>query len=1004
MITAVTRSLKRAALTSASLGALALGGTATAATGPVLPQYGKITPFYGTGSITPFYGKITPFYGKITPFFGGSSSFWTSANPFAPATTTTTIYGTTTDAFWGTGTADPYVTNPSKYISYKTIAPFWVTESTSWQTLMTSWAAAKTTADYTALATALQSTIVSPANTFWGTAIKGTNASTSVAAITQSLLTSAGATYTSGTLNAASLASVTPTNQAMFFLNFYDQMMAYSGTAHADWWMNAADWSPALAQQVAAGTATLKPTPLVVGMLDFTATSAGASTKGSILSYGSDVFSDGHGAAVQGLISGAVDKSGILGVMPTGSAKIAVYNPYDSTNTTDWTSIGNGIATLVRPFMTTSGQPLMGASVINASLGVPGSTFDSGWSTVFSGNAILATGAANKTLLVVAAGNEGISQTTNVSWDFANNPSLILVGSLGTDGTISNFSNKPGTACLTATTAAAGTCTQSLASHFVVAPGELVLISDNAGHISRQTGTSLAAPLVTGAVGLLVARWPWLASQPDVTSNIILSSAKPMGTRLTTGVADPVYGMGALDIAASQSPLKWSTLRFFQVNNGATASVPTSLATVISTVTSASASGWSASNLYFTAYEYFGSTYRDFQVPMSTKLVGQSVATLNGQQTFQSFLNSIMTAWVAGGAKLVDSGSTASGMSGFMASSLPLGRVGDMQVRMRMAPAEKPLGYVKTDDRPDSEMAFIGRSSTLRFGFGTMGAQAIGGQDGFASADDYRIDRGGANPLLGLASGGAFMDYRTRVASGVNLNFGLTQRDDLRDTQTFGIANRVAGAGAVRYASSASHVGLDVSVTPALMLHTSLTRLDERAGLLGVQSLDRADLAHGSVTTGQSLGFDLQLGDDLVISATGMLAHTQTPSGQALHTGAGGIQSSAGEVALSKANLFAEGDRARLTLSRSLQADSGQIAYSTVGVIDRQTGARGLVTTSVSAATDRQPVAFEMMYGRLLQRRTADASLFLRLESGSGGSPSGNHGDVVAGGRYHVAF
>jgi len=276
MITAVTRSLKRAALTSASLGALALGGTATAATGPVLPQYGKITPFYGTGSITPFYGKITPFYGKITPFFGGSSSFWTSANPFAPATTTTTIYGTTTDAFWGTGTADPYVTNPSKYISYKTIAPFWVTESTSWQTLMTSWAAAKTTADYTALATALQSTIVSPANTFWGTAIKGTNASTSVAAITQSLLTSAGATYTSGTLNAASLASVTPTNQAMFFLNFYDQMMAYSGTAHADWWMNAADWSPALAQQVAAGTATLKPTPLVVGMLDFTATSAGA--------------------------------------------------------------------------------------------------------------------------------------------------------------------------------------------------------------------------------------------------------------------------------------------------------------------------------------------------------------------------------------------------------------------------------------------------------------------------------------------------------------------------------------------------------------------------------------------------------------------------------------------------------------------------------------------------------------------------------------------------------
>ena len=252
---------------------------------------------------------------------------------------------------------------------------------------------------------------------------------------------------------------------------------------------------------------------MTVGMLDFTAENGVKDPEGTVVAYGSGVFSDGHGAAVEGLIAGSTDGSGIMGVMPSGSAKVVVYDPYDDTDTTNWTDIGDGYATLMALKINLgNGLLVSGAHVVNASLGVPGWTLNPGWNTVFANNPTLAMGAAHNTILVVAAGNDGTSQTTNVPWNFAINPQLLIVGSVGLNGQISNFSNTPGTACLSDTAGPAGACTQTLASRFIVAPGELILISDNNGNISRQTGTSLAAPLVTGAIGLLQARWPWLVN------------------------------------------------------------------------------------------------------------------------------------------------------------------------------------------------------------------------------------------------------------------------------------------------------------------------------------------------------------------------------------------------------------------------------------------------------------------------------------------------------------
>ena len=129
-----------------------------------------------------------------------------------------------------------------------------------------------------------------------------------------------------------------------------------------------------------------------------------------------------------------------------------------------------------------------------------------------------------------------------------------VVGSVDPLGAISSFSNQPGTACLLDN----GVCSSGhhLYDRFMVAPGELILVSDGQGGLERRSGTSFAAPLVSGAITLLHDRWPWLRNYPQETAQIILSSAKDLGAP----GPDPVYGYGLLDanaaVTASVPPVK----------------------------------------------------------------------------------------------------------------------------------------------------------------------------------------------------------------------------------------------------------------------------------------------------------------------------------------------------------------------------------------------------------------------------------------------------------------
>jgi hypothetical protein len=970
--------------------------------GAIVPYYGNISPFYGSisafyGDISAFYGNITPFYGDISPFYGNTTVFWTNADPFIQSTSGTqaTFYGSSYNAFWGSGAGDPFTNNPSPYVNYSQIAGFWGTESANWNNVFTAWQNAQSPSDYTNLANLLQSTIINPANSFWSQAVQHGSNST-VTSVADGLLAQYGVTFTNGQINGSSLDDLSETDEAMFFLDFYDQMMSYSGTGHVDWWMGAVNWSPALAS-IAADN--VLPSPITVGMLDFTATNGTKNPEGTVIEYGSTQFSDGHGAAVESLIAGSTDGSGIMGVMPSGSAKVVVYDPYDDTNTTNWTDIGDGYATLVATKVNLGNGILVpGTHVVNASLGVPGWTLDPGWNTVFANNPTLAAGAAHDTILVVAAGNSGVSQTTTVPWNFSINPTLLIVGSIGLDGQISNFSNTPGTACLSSTAGPSGACTETLASRFVVAPGELILVSDGEGNISRQTGTSLAAPLVTGAIGLLYARWPWLVNYPAETANIILDSATKLGTDPGN---DPLYGAGELNIEASQSPLNWNDVVYYPVVHGIPSLFPEKAATVINMVQGGNQSTWNSEGLYFTAIETIGNTFRDFEIPLSSKLVGQSTLTLGGVQQFQSYLGASLKSWA--GAQFAGDDVVNAELAGFEETSTLAGRIADMDVRFKLSPSQTTAGFLQGSTPYDMEMAFVGGGTAVHFGFGA-GAAALDSQEGFGHAADYDIAQGGGNPLLGLASGGAFLDYRTALGSNLAVNIGVTERRDLRDPMEFGIADPSTEMSALPYQAQAAQVGLDYAVAPGFLLHTSLTELHEDTGLLGVQSTASTDLAKGSDTTGLTMGFDLALPDKFLLAASSTVARTTMPDGQSLGVTPGGLLSSSEEIALTKNELFSDEDLMRVTFAKSMQADDGGIVYSNYGVVNRQTGELGVINETVDPSTGRMPLSAEALYGHFLWDRSADISFYVRAETNSADTSVGRPFDCVVGGKFRLSF
>lgn len=186
-----------------------------------------------------------------------------------------------------------------------------------------------------------------------------------------------------------------------------------------------------------------------------------------------------------------------------------------------------------------------GAKVINISLG--------GTSPSAAVVNAISAATAKGVIVVISAGNDGsddpdpFAQVANMA---AAHNLVIIAGSVGplvgpgnssggapaygTPDTLSDFSDKAGNG----------------AAHYLAAVGEGVRAPcDNGENVCIWSGTSLAAPQISGAVALLAQAFPNLTGAQIVS--LLFRSARDAGA---TGV-DPVYGNGILDLDRAFQPM-----------------------------------------------------------------------------------------------------------------------------------------------------------------------------------------------------------------------------------------------------------------------------------------------------------------------------------------------------------------------------------------------------------------------------------------------------------------
>ncbi len=257
---------------------------------------------------------------------------------------------------------------------------------------------------------------------------------------------------------------------------------------------------------------------------------------------------DDHGTNVALIAAGGMNNTGIVGIAfdatilalrgdTPGSCATGVGSddPLDGCTFSD-TAIADGVDRAV----------LEGATVINLSLGgsVPNANL----------RRAVAAAAAAGIVVVVAAGNDGDSTEPGIDPDQpdpfgaglleAGGANVIIAGSVNDASVLSDFSNRAG----------------NLGASYLAARGERLCCSYEDGVLKTEvdengdsfvflfSGTSFAAPQISGAVALLAQAFPNLTGAEIV--EILLDSARDVGDNGT----DAIYGRGILDIPAAFAP------------------------------------------------------------------------------------------------------------------------------------------------------------------------------------------------------------------------------------------------------------------------------------------------------------------------------------------------------------------------------------------------------------------------------------------------------------------
>lgn len=228
-----------------------------------------------------------------------------------------------------------------------------------------------------------------------------------------------------------------------------------------------------------------------------------------------------HGTMVAGVIAAERDNSGLHGVAFDAQI-LAIRADSPGTCPANCSFSQTNLAAATDYAVTHN------ADVINYSLGGANSltsTFRQSLNNAADAGAVL----------VLAAGNDGASESTFPGQFAAQSGSdgrAIVVGAVDSNNNIAGFSNRAGVA----------------KNAYIVAPGMAIESTFPGGGNGIASGTSMAAPVVSGAAAALMDAAPSLT--PEQVVQLLLTTATDLGA---PGV-DDVYGWGLLNLEEAISP------------------------------------------------------------------------------------------------------------------------------------------------------------------------------------------------------------------------------------------------------------------------------------------------------------------------------------------------------------------------------------------------------------------------------------------------------------------
>jgi hypothetical protein len=280
------------------------------------------------------------------------------------------------------------------------------------------------------------------------------------------------------------------------------------------------------------------------------------------------------------------------------------------------------------------------------------------------------------------------------------------------------------------------------------------------------------------------------------------------------------------------------------------------------------------------------------------------------------------------------------------------------------------------------------------------GALALNGQSGFGLATDHDT-QGGVNPVLGLASGGAFAAMDAKLGEATTLSVGFTQQRVVHGRSAhLTDAERAAYNGVDPFVADGLNIRVTHQATANLTLSASLSRVHEHNGLLGVQSRLSSDLSSGSATETATMAATLKLGGGFTLAASGTAGRTHTSNAVQQGFATGGILSSAFAFSATKNGVFGSKDAIRVSLAQPLHIESGKLNYRSVGVVDRQTGELGVVDQRFGVSGQNRPFTAEFLYAAPLPGDHAEIGFFGRTDLQS----DQNVNQFAVGGRLNVHF